>query len=184
MTPVMKSLGFRYIPAVLAMVVGFTTFIPTTADARDDFSMGVVLGDPSGLTLRGGIDGRSAIQAHLGFSFFPGDAVSAMVDWTYDAFDFLRSNRSASMYFYFGFGGKAMWFTGRNFVYEHNNRYSFPDNSYFGFGVRGLVGFRVAFRNAPFDIFFEVAPIGLTVVTPDPDLYYDIDGAVGFRFRF
>ena len=154
------------------------------AHAQNGFSMGLVLGDPTGLTLRGGLDERNAIQAHFGFSFFPGDAVVAMVDWTHDAWNFLRDNPTASLLFYFGVGGKAEWFTGNYYWYGYDHKHSFTDQSHFGLGARGLVGLRATFLKAPFDLFFELAPIGVIFVVPDPGACYDIDVAIGARYRF
>ena len=45
-------------------------------------------------------------------------------------------------------------------------------------------GLRVPFAKAPFDLFLELAPIGFIVVVPDPGILYDIDLAIGFRYRF
>ena len=58
------------------------------------------------------------------------------------------------------------------------------DRSHFGLGLRGLVGLRVPFRTAPFDLFFEIAPAGVTFVVPDTGVYFDVDAAIGFRYRF
>lgn len=160
---------------------------PAPASARSDpngFSLGLVLGDPTGLTLRGGIGERMAIQAHVGFSPFPGDGIVVMADWTYDAWDFLKDNPTAGLMFFFGFGAKGEWFLGRYFIYERDGRHSLPDRSHFGFGLRGLVGLRVPFRKAPFDLFFELAPLGLVLVVPDTSVHYDFDAAIGFRYRF
>jgi hypothetical protein len=150
------------------------------APAQNGFSLGLVLGDPTGATLRAGLGERQAIQAHFGFSPFPGDALAVMVDWTYDAWDFLRGNPSAALLFYFGFGGKVEWFLGDYYAYHFDHH----DHSHFGIGARGLVGLRVSFRRAPFDLFFELAPVGVIVVVPDTGAYYDIDFAIGARYRF
>jgi len=152
--------------------------------AQNGFSLGLILGDPTGITLRSGLDERSAIQAHFGYSPFPGDAVAVMVDWTYDAWNFLRNNPSAGLMFYFGAGGKAEWFTSNYFAYGYDHPRGYSDRSHFGLGARGLVGLRVPFRKAPFDLFVELAPIGVIVVVPNPGAYYDIDFAIGARCRF
>ena len=182
------------IPMKYVFVIGFLlfalTFSPAVAEAQEPaqnqngFSLGLILGDPTGVTLRGGIGERSAIQAHFGYSFFPGDAVATMVDWTYDAWNFLPDNRTAALLFYFGFGAKLEWLTGRNYVYKYDYNYRYSDRLHFGFGGRGLVGIRVPFHKAPFDLFFELSPIGLLVVVPDTGVYYDVDFAIGARYRF
>ncbi len=172
-----------FISGYLLFVLGF---MPALAHAQapdqNGFSMGVVLGDPTGITLRGGLGSNNAIQVHLGFSPFPGDAVTTMVDWTHDAYNFLRDNPNAALLFYFGFGGKAEWFTGNYYAYSDRHRWS--DNSNLGLGVRGLAGLRSSFFKTPVDIFLELAPIGLIFVTPDDGVYYDIDLALGCRYRF
>ena len=38
-----------------------------SAKAQDGFSLGLILGDPTGITLRGGVREHGAIQAHFGF---------------------------------------------------------------------------------------------------------------------
>ena len=175
---------------VVGIILFALTFAPAAAGAeapssgQNGFSLGLILGDPTGLTLRGGLGERAAIQAHFGFSPFPGDALAAMVDWTYDAWNFLRDNPTAWLLFYFGFGGKAEWFTGKYYAWDYNHHHGFPDQSHFGLGVRGLVGLRAPFRKAPFDVFFELSPLGFIVVVPDPGFYYDFDIAVGGRYRF
>ena len=171
-----------------AMIAGVLCFLPAPASAEshgdDGFSLGLILGDPSGLTLRGGIGGPNAIQAHFGFSPLPGDALAVMVDWTYDAWDFLADNKTAGLKFFFGVGGKGEWFTGKYFIYKHDKHLVAYDDSYFGLGLRGVVGLRAPFRKAPFDLFFELAPVGVTFVVPDGGVYYDFDAAIGFRYRF
>ena len=154
------------------------------AHSQNGFSLGLILGDPTGLTLRGGLDNHNAIQAHFGYSPFPGNGLVAIVDWTYDAWDFLRNNQTAALLFYFGFGAKVEWFTGNNFYYNYHDNHSLPDNSHFGLGARGLVGLRASFKKAPFDVFFELAPLGVIVVVPDPAAFYDFDVGLGFRYRF
>ena len=164
------------------------TLVPAAAGAqapaRNGFSMGVVLGDPTGFTLRSGLGERNAIQASFGLSLFPGDAMAVMVDWTHDTWNLLRGNPSASLLFYFGFGGKAEWFTGQNYAYGYDHHYNFSDRSHVGLGVRGLGGLRASFVQAPVDLFLELAPVGIIFVVPDPGAYYDIDVALGVRFRF
>ena len=176
-------------PMFVSLVIAAALCLfPAPASAQssgdDGFSMGLILGDPSGLTVRGGIGGPSAIQAHFGFSPLPGDALALMVDWTYDAWDFLAGNHTAGLKFFFGVGGKGEWFTGKYFIYKHDKHFVSYDDSHFGLGLRGLVGLRVPFRKAPFDLFLELAPVGVTFVVPDGGAYYDFDAALGFRYRF
>ena len=185
-----RTIGTALAPSLL--VVAAVWLLPAAAraeyesegESESGFSLGLILGDPTGLTLRAAITERNAIQAHFGFSPFPGAGVVAMVDWTYDAWDFLPDNPTAGLIFFFGFGAKLEWFTGWYYVYGPRWHDVPLDRSHFGLGLRGLVGLRVPFRTAPFDLFFEIAPAGVTFVVPDTGVYYDIDAAIGFRYRF
>jgi hypothetical protein len=159
---------------------------PSMANAQtynnNGFSIGLILGDPTGVTLRSGLGDRSAIQAHVGFSPFPGDGLTVMLDWTYDVWDPLAGSSVLSLPLYFGVGGKAVWFTGAYYVYDHQHDLS---NFYnFGLGARGLVGLRASLIQAPIDLFIEVAPLSVLVILPNPGIYYDFDSAIGIRFRF
>jgi hypothetical protein len=160
--------------------------IPASAKGNDlnGFSLGLVLGDPTGLTLRSGLGKRDAIQAHFGFSSYPGSAAAIMVDWTYDVWDLVKSPSRAALMLYMGVGGKGQWFTGRYYAFNNRHDKRYWDDSHFGLGVRGVMGLRLAFLKAPFDLFLEIAPIGIIFVIPDRGAYYDLDAALGFRYRF
>jgi hypothetical protein len=170
---------------VLLLVLCLT---PTVAFAEDNpangMSAGFILGDPTGITLRQGLVGGNAVQLHLGFSPFPGDAVAAMVDWTFDVWDIFRDNSSLSLPIYVGLGAKAQWFTGQYYIYDYHGQRRFPDLLHFGLGARGLVGLRASLRQAPIDLFMELAPLGVIFIVPNPGIYYDADFGLGARFRF
>ena len=162
------------------------TLSPTAADAsasdRDAFSLGFVLGEPTGFTLRSGLGDGSAVQAHFGVDHFHGGGMSAMVDWTYDAYDFLQRSRGAGLLFYLGLGGQADFFGHGYHDYDHGHGH-YHDDGHFALGVRGLLGLRASFR-PPFDLFLEVAPVSLLFDVADSYAYYDVDVALGARFRF
>ena len=161
------------------------TLVPGAAGAmRTDpnaFSLGFVLGEPTGFTLRSGLGDGGAIQAHVGIDHLHGNDLAAMLDYTYDAYDFMRSSRSASLFFYLGLGGQAEWFGhGHDHDRWHDHDYH---GEHLGLGMRGLLGLRASF-SAPFDLFLELAPVALMFDVEASSLYYDVDLACGARFRF
>lgn len=159
---------------------------PGAASARvdkDAFSLGFILGEPTGLTLRAGLGDGSAIQGHLGFDHFRGGGTSAMLDWTYDAYDFMRRGRGGLL-FYVGIGGQAEFFDhGYRDGWYDGRRHDYYDDDHLGIGVRGLAGLRASFV-PPFDVFLELAPVGLMFDVTDGYAYWDVDLALGARFRF
>ena len=124
------------------------------AQAKNGLSVGPIMADPTGVTLRGGLDERNAIPAHPRVT---GDAVN----------------------------NDAAWFTGRDQLQEYDRHHDVPHQSNLGLGMRGgAVGVRTSFVMGPFDLFFDLAPVGGTFIVPNPVTYYDIDLALGARLRF
>jgi hypothetical protein len=150
----------------------------------DGLSMGLILGDPTGFTLRNGIGKDEAIQLHLGFGAYPGGALSVVADWTHDLWTFVPHGDVASLELFVGLGAKVVWFTEREYFYSHPHGREYPEASHVGLGGRGLIGLRMPFRSAPFDLFLELAPLGLVGVLPDGGVFYDVDFALGGRYRF
>lgn len=167
-----------------ATLLGATLLVPGTASARrtdqNAFSLGFVLGEPTGFTLRSGLGDGGAIQAHVGLDHLHGNDLAAMLDYTFDAYDFLRSSRSAGLLFYLGIGGQMEWY-GHGHDHWHHGHYHHGEH--LALGMRGLLGLRATFR-PPFDIFLELAPVALMFDIEDSSLYYDVDFALGARFRF
>jgi hypothetical protein len=150
----------------------------------DGLSMGLILGDPTGFTLRNGIGKDEAVQLHVGFGAIPGGALSVVADWTHDIWSFFPRGEVASLELFVGLGAKAVWFTERHYFYAHPRNRDYPEASHVGLGARGLVGLRMPFRTAPVDVFLELAPLGFVAVLPDGSLFYDADFALGVRYRF
>lgn len=151
---------------------------------KGDFSLGAILGDPTGVTLKGDLGETFAIQSHVGFGFFPGDGVTVLADAIWDLHDFLaEKGKDVSLWFYMGAGAKFHWFTGRYFAYRGGRARGYSSTDV-GLGARGVAGLRISWHDEPFDLFFELAPLGFLVVVTDPDIYYDLDAGIGFRYRF
>jgi hypothetical protein len=147
-------------------------------------SMGLILGDPTGFTLRNGIGKNEAVQLHVGFGAYPGGALSVVADWTHDIWTFFPHGDVATLELFVGLGAKVAWFTERSYFYSHPHNRDYPEASHMGLGARGLLGLRMPFRNAPIDVFLELAPLGFVAVVPDGGMFYDADFALGLRYRF
>jgi hypothetical protein len=169
-----------------AALVFVCTLAPAAASARvdqDAFSLGFVLGEPTGLTLRKGLGDASAIQGHLGFDHFHGGGTTAILDWTYDAADLIGGRSRGALLFYLGLGGKADWFAHGYYEDWYDGHRRYYEDGHLGLGMRGLLGLRASFR-PPVDVFLELAPVGLMFDVDDGYAYYDVDLALGARFRF
>lgn len=137
-----------------------------------NLGFGIILGDPTGLTLKYWTQRENALVFDLGASYFGSPRIGVDYLWHFDAF---RSNIAK---LYAGFGGVLGIGEGRGFYYtEHHGFYFRSDNSA-GLGVRGVFGINVIPRTTPLEFFLE---LGLLVgLTPDVGSAGDV--GIGMRF--
>ena len=115
-----------------------------------NFGFGLILGDPTGLTLKFWTQRNNAFVIDVGASYFGSPRIGVDYLWHFDAF---KSNIAK---LYAGFGGVVGIGQGRGFYYtEHHGFYYRSDNG-IGLGVRGVFGVNVIPRNSPLELFFEV----------------------------
>lgn len=135
---------------------------------------GLILGEPSGLTLKGSLGGGNAWDAALGASWFGRLRIHGDYLWSANVFN----SSKAGMYFgvggAIGFGrGGGVLYRGRGGEWYYRN-----DDEGVALGARGVVGLNFMPFNAPVEFFMELAPIiGLI-----PTTGLGWDGAAGVRY--
>jgi hypothetical protein len=147
------------IAAVLA--VGLAPTSPARADGGP-FGVGLVVGEPTGVTGAYHLSERLRIDAALGIDLFDDNVLYVHADLLFVLPDLLSSG-TASLRPYLGPGA---------FVVEAGGDV--------GLGGRGPIGLSLELRRAPVEIFLELALSVLLV----PDVHGDIGGALGFRYYF
>ena len=147
--------------AVLISVVFFLGFsFLNTAHAQyrpGSTELGVILGEPTGVSIQVWRSGTTAIDGALAWSFGRHDHVHAHAD--YLKHDQLSVDRG-SLTFYYGIGARAI----------------LADDA--RFGARIPVGLHYVLPDSRFSLFFEVAPV-LDLI-PATDL--DVNGGIGVRY--
>ena len=134
----------------------------TAAPAAGDFGMGIIAGEPTGLSAKLHLSHASAIDAAVAWSFGGGeDAFLVLADYVLHNFDIIKVD-TGTMALYFGIGG----------------RIKFADNEQVG--IRVPVGLDYMFQGAPVDIFGELVPI-LDLVD---ETELNLNAAVGVRYFF
>ncbi len=133
---------------------------PARAD-KGGFGLGLIVGQPTGITGAYELSDRVAIDAALGLGWVDNRHFYLHVEA--DFFLPLASGSSVALSGYIGVGG---------FFFDVGND---P-----GLGVRVPFGLSLDFAQAPVQIFLEL-PI-LLFLTPDNDV--DVRGALGFRYYF
>jgi len=129
------------------------------------FGLGLYVGEPTGLTFKGYLASRLAIDGVGAWSFVR-DAVTLVFDVTYEILDIPIQSQSVTVPFYVGAGTKIGINTGPRDRTE--------------FTIRVPLGVAVQWENAPVEVFFEVAP----GVDLSPETEFDISGGIGARFYF
>lgn len=130
------------------------------------FGAGIVLGEPTGITVKGYLTEQVALDLIASWSFVD-DAVTLIGDVTCDILDTGSSN-AFSAPFYAGAGAKVGFDRkgkndGRTIV-----------------GIRVPVGVALQFARHPVELFFEVGP-GIELA---PATEVDVTGGAGVRFYF
>ena len=148
----------------------------TAQSTSRNFGIGFILGEPTGLSLKGYVREDRAIAGGLAWSLSHGNAFHVHADYLFHSFNSIRVNRGR-LPIYYGPGVRLRtWDGGR---YWRGGEWHDLDGSA-DIAVRFPVGLAYEFDGAPLDVFLEVVPaLGIL-----PDTYVDFDGGLGMRFWF
>jgi hypothetical protein len=144
---------------------------PSPPDAcAAGLGLGVIAGEPTGVSLKVWLDGHHAIDAAAGWSFADNARLHLHADYLWHDFGVLRAaGASGRLPVYFGVGGRLML--------RNDEGGQHHDDL---LGVRIPLGISWIPATAPLDLFAEIAPV-LDLV-PETDLH--VNAAVGVRFWF
>lgn len=135
----------------------------TEASTKDGLGVGVIVGEPTGISIKKWTDNTHAVDAALAFSLTNGNAFQFHADYLIHDTSGSIPELKGSLPWYYGIGGRVK-------ADEGNTRV----------GVRIPVGISYMFVDAPLDFFAEVAP----VVDIAPDVSLRLNGALGLRYYF
>jgi len=150
--------------AYLLLIVISILFITSINFAQQkDFGLGVVFGEPTGISAKYWLDSGTALDFGLGYSFTS----------TNSLFDFYAD---------YVFHNSDMIHSEENFVvyYGPGARLKIKENSDSRLGVRGVIGILWIPQGTNFDIFVEVAPI-LDII---PATKFSFSSGIGGRYFF
>ncbi|MCP5107377.1 MAG: DUF3996 domain-containing protein [bacterium] len=146
------------------MFLCFILFLCTAAaEAKggNGWGIGVILGEPTGLSLKYWNSGTTAFDAAAAWSFRRERKLHIHMDYLFHKFRVFKVRRGR-LPLYYGIGG----------------RIKFEEE--FRVGIRIPVGICYMFKRQPIDIFFEVVPL-LDVV---PETSLDFNVSIGARYFF
>lgn len=130
-------------------------------DTEKDLGIGVMIGEPTGLSLKSWTGGNNAFDVGVAWSLGRYDAFYVHADYLWHNYDVFDEVDSGTLPLYYGVGGRI--------VFDENDAV---------IGARFPVGVNYLFEDAPIGLFVEVAPI--FNLAPSTD--FDVDGGLGVRF--
>jgi hypothetical protein len=139
-----------------------------------EFGLGLMAGEPTGITAKIWTKSNTAFAISLGNSYLGKYRFGLDYLWHTNAFN----SQVIGLYFgpgvAIGVGESGGWW------YSKNGKTWYKEESDIGIGVRGLLGINIIPRNTPLEFFAE---IGL-MVGVNPSTSVNTEGAIGFRYYF
>ena len=140
--------------SLIILFAAVASLVPSAASAEGPFGLGIILGEPTGISAKAWMGDETAIDAAAAWSF---------TDYLFHFFSRLDVDRG-SLPLYVGIGGRV----------------KFKDNADDLIGVRIPLGASYLFADAPIDIFLEVVPL----MDLAPKTKFRLNAALGFRYFF
>jgi hypothetical protein len=147
--------------AFVFVLIGVTLLCSSSA-CPESFGVGVILGEPTGLSFKQWVGGHTALGAAAAWSFGDESAFHVHLDYLVHTGG-RPDSEIGEMFFYFGIGGRLK-------AEEDESR----------IGARIPLGLAYQFEESPLDVFFEIAPI--LDLAPETELR--VNGGFGVRYYF
>jgi len=146
---------------ILLCCIPCILFAANISGPAGGFGLGIMLGEPTGISLKSWLSKTNAWDGGIAWGFGEGGALYIHGDYLWHKFNFIPVDEG-NLPLYYGIGGRVL----------------FADKSHLG--VRGVVGLDYMFARAPVDIFLEIAPIFDLI----PGTDFTVNGAIGVRYFF
>ena len=149
---------------IVVLLVAASLLAPTPSAA--DFGLGVIAGEPTGVSYKNWLSSRHAVDAAVAWSFVDEDALHVHADYLwhfFDRVDEIETETDGDLPLYVGVGGRIKFGDDDDII-----------------GVRFPLGAAFEPDDVPLDFFLEIVPI--LELTPESDL--QVNAAVGVRYWF
>ena len=146
---------------IILLIAALVIITNYTYSQNKGFGLGIVLGEPTGLSAKLWTSSSNALDFGAAWSFKGDGHMLLQADYVWHSFNLINLS-SGRLPLYYGIGGRVI----------------LSDDPLLG--VRIPIGLNYQFATAPIDIFVEIVPI-LDLV---PSTDFDIGGGLGVRFWF
>lgn len=150
-------------------IAAFSGVAQAAAPARHDFGIGVILGEPTGLSVKKWLNDRNAIDGAAAWSLTGNKSFQIHGDYLFHAYHvFNVRGIQGRLPVYYGLGGRVKFNDQRNGTQETR------------VGIRFPIGINYLRNNAPFDLFLELVP----VLDVAPSTSVRLSLSIGGRYYF
>ena len=147
---------------LFCMVLGLMMIFAKPVTAQDHgFGMGLILGEPTGLSAKLWTSGDNAFDFAAAWSFKGDGHLLLQADYVWHFFNLMPVS-SGKLPLYIGIGGRVV----------------LADDP--SFGIRIPIGIDYLFADAPIDVFLELVPI----LDLSPETDFGVGGGIGIRYWF
>jgi hypothetical protein len=146
---------------ILLITTSFTVITINVSAQNSGFGAGIMLGEPTGISLKNWISGTTAWDAGIAWGFGKNGAFHLHGDYLWHEYGLIEVDRGA-LPLYYGVGARVL----------------FTNDTHFG--IRGVIGLDYQFEGLPIDVFLELVPIFDLV----PGTGFSFNGALGVRYFF
>jgi hypothetical protein len=147
--------------SIIVFLLGIIV-LPITAGAQDSgFGLGIILGEPTGVSFKSWVGRREAIDVAVAWSFDGEGAIHIHADYLFHNFRLFRIEKG-DLVLYYGIGVRVKT--------VHRTQV----------GIRIPLGLSYLFERDPIEIFFELGPI----MNVTPKTLFRMTTGVGVRYYF
>ena len=140
------------------LLISAVLLLSSFCSAGDKYEVGIIIGEPTGISAKQNLGGNKAVAAAAGWSFSGEKSLSLHSDYLWFRNDVIKVERGR-LPLYYGLGARV----------------KLQDKSLIG--ARFPVGLQYFFQGGKFTCFLEIAPIFDLL----PDTEFGLNAAIGFR---
>lgn len=149
---------------ILFVVIIFASSL-LAAQAKEGFGVGLIIGEPTGISIKNWTGANQAFDAGIAWSFSGKAALHLHADYLLHDYSLLNLGQEFPLYY--GLGARLKL--------QENNNGNDPR-----VGVRVPVGITYLPAGSPLDFFLEIVPLFDLM----PSTGFDMNGAIGARYYF
>lgn len=147
----------------ISTLLSILIFSGTNNAQQENTGLGIMLGEPTGISIKHWISENDALNLGLAYSLVTSESkFSFHLDYIKHAGNFFETDEDIPLYYGFGI------------------RYKFIDGIKSNVGARGVIGAVWISKELPIDVFLELAPVFDLI----PSTSLGIDIAIGGRYYF